>query len=134
LKNAIDSDVFTAVHLTMGLKNFKAAISELSHLASMGVPAVSLSASDKDPDTLMALGDARESAASLGLDLVWDLPVPYSAANPIYLEVEERTPGSGRSWLYVEPDGDVLPSQGLNEVLGNMLRDPWPMIWERALD
>jgi len=134
LKNAVDSDVFTAVHLTLGLKNFKAAISELGHLASMGVPAVSLSASDKAPDTLMALGEARESAASLGLDLVWDLPVPYSAANPIDLEVEERTPGAGRSWLYVEPDGDVLPSQGLNEVLGNMLRDPWPTIWERARD
>ncbi len=134
LKNAIDSDVFTAVHLTLNPKNAGHAIEELRRLAEMGVPAVSLSAMGRDPDVLMALGEAREKAAELGLDLIWDLPVPYSATNPITLEVEEGIPGAGRSWLYIEPDGDVLPAQGLNEVLGNILKDPWATIWERAGD
>jgi hypothetical protein len=132
LKNAIDSDVFTAVHLTLNPENARGAVAELRRLADMGVPAISLSATGKDPEVLMALGEARERAAEAGLDLVWDLPVPYSASNPITLEVEEGIPGAGRSWLYVEPDGDVLPAQGLNEVLGNMLKDPWPVIWARA--
>jgi hypothetical protein len=134
LKNAIDSDVFTAVHLTLNPNNAGSAVEELRRLAEMGVPAVSLSATGKEPDVLMALGGAREKAAELGMDLIWDLPVPYSATNPISLEVEESIPGAGRSWLYVEPDGDVLPAQGLNEVLGNMLKDPWAVIWERAGD
>ena len=35
-----------------------------------------------------------------------------------------------RQHLYVEPDGDVLPAQGYNVVLGNLLRDSWEAIWE----
>jgi MoaA/NifB/PqqE/SkfB family radical SAM enzyme len=40
--------------------------------------------------------------------------------------------GGGRAWLYVEPDGDALPTQGVDRVLGNVLRDSWADIWARA--
>jgi MoaA/NifB/PqqE/SkfB family radical SAM enzyme len=40
--------------------------------------------------------------------------------------------GGGRAWLYVEPDGDVLPTQGVDRVLGNVLRDSWADIWARV--
>ena len=67
--------------------------------------------------------------------LVWDLPVPYSAFNPVAVELQqahEAAPeGAGNAWLYVEPDGDVLPAQGVNKVLGNLLTDPWKKIWKR---
>jgi len=46
-------------------------------------------------------------------------------------EFEETSQGAGKAWLYVEPDGDVLPAQGINQVLGNMLIDPWEKIWEK---
>ena len=49
------------------------------------------------------------------------------------LESEEEeyiSEGAGRGWLYVEPDGDVLPSQGFNVVLGNILTDSWMEIWK----
>jgi MoaA/NifB/PqqE/SkfB family radical SAM enzyme len=76
----------------------------------------------------------RDQAANLGLSLVWDIPVPYSSSNPIAIEVvEDKTiEGAGRAWLYVEPDGDVLPAQGINRVLGNFLLDPWVEIWGKA--
>jgi MoaA/NifB/PqqE/SkfB family radical SAM enzyme len=79
-----------------------------------------------------ALTQGREWAAELGLDLVWDLPVPFSAHHPIRLDAPEAVEGGGRAWLYVEPDGDVLPSQGVDDVWGNILRDPWPEIWRHA--
>ncbi|MBE9474690.1 MAG: hypothetical protein IMY85_07340, partial [Chloroflexi bacterium] len=41
-------------------------------------------------------------------------------------------PGAGHAWLYVEPDGDVLPDQDINQVLGNLLNDPWETIWATA--
>ncbi len=77
---------------------------------------------------------ARELAAGLGLELVWDLPVPYSAQHPVKLEIPgtEHVDGAGRAWLYVEPDGDVLPTQGETTVLGNLLTDPWDQIWRIA--
>ena len=64
--------------------------------------------------------------------LVWDLPVPYSHFHPVALELaehEEVPQGAGKAWLYVEPDGDVLPAQGVNQVLGNLLNDSWNKIW-----
>ncbi len=63
------------------------------------------------------------------------MPVPYSSNNPVSLELEhdefqEAPEGAGKAWLYVEPDGDVLPAQGLyDQVLGNMLTDEWQEIW-----
>jgi MoaA/NifB/PqqE/SkfB family radical SAM enzyme len=73
----------------------------------------------------------RDVAADLGFTLRWDLPVPYSESNPVSIETEEDgTPsGAGKAWMYVEPDGDVLPTQGAaDQVLGNLLRDSWEKI------
>ena len=85
-------------------------------------------------DLADALAAASQKAADLDMRLVWDLPVPYSAFHPVAVELEEemtKVPdGAGKAWLYVEPDGDVLPAQGVNKVLGNILTDPWEKIWK----
>ena len=132
LKKVLAGDLFTTVHLT--LKKGIDLHPHIQHLSEMGANAISLSESDKDlTDELQEL---RDFAAIQQIDLVWDMPVPYSKNNPVALELEaaneEDVPeGAGRAWLYVEPDGDVLPSQGMyNQVLGNMLTDSWEKIWE----
>jgi MoaA/NifB/PqqE/SkfB family radical SAM enzyme len=102
----------------------------MDKLFEAGVEAVSLSVAD--PDLLQALSHLRDHAADIGLRIVFDLPVPYSAANPVALETaEDAAPsGAGKAWLYVEPDGDVLPAQGLAEqILGNILMDEWEKIY-----
>jgi organic radical activating enzyme len=131
LKNALATEIFTAVHL---LIEDKQGLGEQlwSHLEESGVSAISLSSAGDAPDLAQALAEARDEAARRGFDLIWDLPAPYSANNPISNELESPPSGAGRSWLYVEPDGDVLPSQGVNRILGNMLRDPWEQIWSHA--
>jgi MoaA/NifB/PqqE/SkfB family radical SAM enzyme len=99
----------------------------------MEVSAISLSASSGSLDS--NLESARELAAEFEIDLVWDIPVPYSSHNPVAVEMEaeeiEIPKGSGRAWLYIEPDGDVLPAQGINNVLGNVLTDTWEQIWSQ---
>ena len=132
LQRALDTDVFTAVHITLSQQNLKAAQSLLSICTERGVPAVSLSISEHSDAMKDALLRLREHAAEIGLELIWDLPAPYSASNPISLELDEVPQGAGRAWLYVEPDGDVLPAQGVNNVLGNLLRDGWEAVWKQA--
>jgi MoaA/NifB/PqqE/SkfB family radical SAM enzyme len=127
LDAALATEIFTAVHLII---NDASAITDLDQLANKGVTAVSLTA--RTADTVDSLQNARDHAAYLGLDLIWDLPVPYSSRNPISLELESQLQGDGRTWIYVEPDGDVLPAQGIDAILGNMLRDPWDQIWMQA--
>ena len=129
LKNVLSADLFVAVHHTLTLQTVVITRQTLERISSLGVKAVSLSASD--PALHESLIEFRNQAASLGLSLIWDLPVPYSAFNPIALETQlENLPTSaGHAWLYIEPDGDVLPAQGINQILGNILRDPWDSLW-----
>ena len=129
LEKTASQDIFTAVHLTITPAN-KAEIPDLlDRVAQMEVNAISLSA---PPGLKEEVQTARQHVARLNLSLIWDLPVPYSSLNPVALELEneELPTGAGRAWLYVEPDGDVLPAQGINEVLGNFLTDSWETIWK----
>jgi len=126
--NAMVEDLSVAVHLTLIPDIQAQAKSILERLAGMGVRRISLSASDPALD--QALTAFREVAAVLQMDLVWNLPVPYSKRHPVALEAGDALiEGAGRAWLYVEPDGDVRPAQGDPKVLGNLLTDPWEMIW-----
>ncbi|MGI6740103.1 MAG: PqqD family peptide modification chaperone [Brevefilum sp.] len=134
LENVLAEDLYTTVHLTLhqgeDLKPY------IKRLAELGANSLSLSTIDKDLSD--ALQDLRDYAAIQQLDLVWDLPVPYSWNNPVSIELERSEPmklpkGAGKAWLYVEPDGDVLPAQGLCEqILGNILEDSWEDIWKKT--
>ena len=134
IQQSAASDIYTTVHLTLTPENRDNLKSYLERLSTLEVPSVSFSASTEDLDDDLAA--AQEYAANLDISLVWDTPVPYSQKNPFALEFKgrERPPGAGHAWLYVEPDGDVLPDQEINEVLGNLVRDPWDQIWQAALN
>jgi hypothetical protein len=129
--NAMVEDLSVAVHLTLTPEVQAQTRSILERLAGMGVRQVSLSASD--PALTESLTNAREQAAVLQMDLVWNLPVPYSKIHPVAVEAGDALiEGAGRAWLYVEPDGDVRPAQGDPKMLGNLLRDPWEKVWGKG--
>lgn len=134
IQAAAESDLYTTVHLTITPQDEHEVVPYLNRFAELGVESVSLSASSDQ--LIEALLSARELAANLDLSLEWDVPVPYSPKNPFALEFSgrERPPGAGHAWLYVEPDGDVLPDQDINQVLGNLLTDPWEKIWPAKLE
>lgn len=130
LETIMPEDLFVTAHLTLTPSLAASASQTLERLSSLGVTSLSLSASEGSlQETMQGL---RNRAAELGLTLRWDLPVPYSAHNPASLEVvDDAIPdGAGKVWLYVEPDGDVLPAQGEpDKLLGNLLHDPWDKIY-----
>jgi hypothetical protein len=132
IETIMPQDIHTTVHITWTTQNIQSAPEILKRLSELGVKTLSLSSPD---DSLAdAARQIRSQVASSGFNLVWDLPVPYSASNPVAVEIaEDETPkdGAGQAWLYVEPDGDVTPSQGNPRVLGNMLSDEWQTIWEK---
>jgi len=124
LEMILNEDLFTTVHLTLTPKSdLKPAIEKL---AEMKVNAISLSTSD--PSLSTTLQTLRDLVAINQIELVWDMPVPYSGWNPIAMELEEK--GTTFANLYVEPDGDVLPAQGINDVMGNMVSQSWDEIWQ----
>lgn len=132
IRDAMAEDIFTTVHLTITKSNKKKINAILDKLAKIKISAISLSVNDLSLKE--EIKNARDHAGELGLKLVWDIPVPYSSFHPIALELAENnesTKGAGKAWLYVEPDGDVLPEQGQNKVLGNLLTDEWSAIWHK---
>jgi organic radical activating enzyme len=132
LRDALREDIFVTVHLTISKRDGLEPL--LDRLVEMGVQSISLSASK--PDLKDELNEMRHAVAYRNISLVWDLPVPYSRFNPVSLELAELdeppVEGAGRAWLYVEPDGDVLISQGKPTVIGNLLTQPWEEIWTKA--
>ncbi|MHC1785119.1 MAG: radical SAM/SPASM domain-containing protein [Anaerolineaceae bacterium] len=133
IRDVLAEDIFLTVHMTLTKKNMGKTLTALDRLASMGAKSISLSSAE--PGLAEELKSLREAAAVKELAIEWDLPVPYSTFNPILLELQEgeKPPqGAGNAWLYVEPDGDVLPAQGINERLGNLLTDSWKEIWEKS--
>jgi organic radical activating enzyme len=131
LRDTLVEDIFVTVHLTITHDNAGEAVALVEKLGSLGVKSISLSA--ESGELLAALNAARQKTAALNMELVWDLPVPYSAQNPVTLEQQEEAEpprGAGSAWLYLEPDGDVLPAQGELRVLGNLLSDDWDAIWK----
>jgi len=77
LDHAIPEDLFVAVHITITEENQTKVPALIQRLADLGVHTVSLSASG--PDLGPALETARDLIAELDFNLVWNLPVPYSA-------------------------------------------------------
>jgi organic radical activating enzyme len=133
VKDVIAEDIFLTVHLTLTRKNQPQFEKILEKLSKLQVKSLSLSA--ESSELWKVLPQFTQKAVESGFSLVWDMPVPYSAFNPIALELEQgdtRSKGAGTSWLYVEPDGDVLIGQGHPSVLGNFLTDPWLKIWAEA--
>ncbi|HUH99112.1 MAG TPA: radical SAM protein [Anaerolineales bacterium] len=131
LQTIAAEDIFVTPHLTVTNDNASNAVQVLGRLAALGVRSLSLTFTDLQ----LPAADLQNKAASLGLTLKHDLPVPYSANHPVALETaDDNIPdGAGRTWMYVEPDGDVLPAQGLaDQILGNLLRDPWEEIYRKA--
>ena len=127
--NILSGDIFLAVHLTVLEGNLAEVKALMTKLCEIGLKAVSLSAND--PELKEDLLQARKHAATLQLELVWNLPVPYSILHPVWMELgNPPVEAVGKAWLYVEPDGDVLPGQGVVQVLGNLLTDPWEKIWK----
>jgi MoaA/NifB/PqqE/SkfB family radical SAM enzyme len=128
--DALNEDIFVTVHLTVTSEDNDAPFMTMDRLVKMGVKSISISGSK--PEYEESVKKCGAYAAQKGLSLVWDLPVPYSNFHPVAMELAGEKPisGAGKAWLYVEPDGDVLPAQGINQVLGNLLTDNWDSIWK----
>jgi MoaA/NifB/PqqE/SkfB family radical SAM enzyme len=136
LRNAIAGDIYVVAQIPITPDNAGTIVETIAYLAEAGVPAIALSsplrgvAEERAQQLKDAMEEAQSAAYAHGMTLIWDLAAPYSHVNPIETETEISSDQVVSQHLYIEPDGDALPAQGHNVVLGNILRDPWETIWE----
>ena len=75
----------------------------------------------------------RDRARALGMRFLWYTPTEYCRLSPVELELGARRCNAGEYSMCIEPNGDVLPCQSYYTPVGNILRDPWPRIWQSGL-
>ncbi len=127
VRDALAEDIHLTVHLTVLRGSLQRTKGAIQKLLDLGVNEFSLSAADAAAQP--ELREAADLIAARGGHLVWNLPVPYSDQNPVALEEGDEYPrGAGKAWIYIEPDGDVLPGQDILKPCGNLLTDEWDAI------
>jgi len=75
----------------------------------------------------------RDRALELGMRFLWYTPTAYCRLSPVELELGPRRCNAAEYSIAIEPNGDVLPCQSYYVPVGNIIRDPWPKIWESPL-
>jgi len=70
-------------------------------------------------------GKARE----LGMKFMWYTPTQYCQLDPVSLELGVKACSAARINMCIGPQGEVYPCQSYFEVVGKILEDEWPKIW-----
>ena len=84
-------------------------------------------------ELIPVLRAVRDRAAELKMRFLWYTPTMYCRLSPLELELGARRCNAGEYSMCIEPNGDVLPCQSYYVRAGNILRDPWPAIWQSEL-
>ena len=73
---------------------------------------------------------ACRKADELGVSLQWYSPGCYAVVNPIVLGLGAKCCSAAAHNMLIQPDGSALPCQSWPEAVGNVLTDPWKLIWK----
>jgi radical SAM protein with 4Fe4S-binding SPASM domain len=145
ISNAIVAGLHVTTNTTLTRKNVAHALETVDFLHRLGVETFAMNGmifagrgrSCGDAVAVEELGGVlaavRDRAKTLGMRFLWYTPTEYCRLSPLELELGARRCNAGEYSMCIEPNGDVLPCQSYYEVAGNILRDPWPSIWESDL-
>ncbi len=87
-----------------------------------------------DGELCKILEDACLVADKLGMDLQWYSPGCYTLGlNPLTLGFGAKACSAAAHNMTIQPDGTVLPCQSWPNSVGNILLDPWRIIWDHPV-
>jgi radical SAM protein with 4Fe4S-binding SPASM domain len=145
IQNVLATRIFVMTNTTLLSHNTSSLAGTLDYLASLGVPTIGLNAliySGRGANVGTGLPEsalppllelARDKTQAAGQRLIWYTPTQYCNFDPVLLDLGVKGCTAARYNMCIEPDGSVLPCQSYYQSLGNMLSDPWPMIWNHDL-
>jgi radical SAM protein with 4Fe4S-binding SPASM domain len=73
----------------------------------------------------------KERANDHGLKFVWYSPVPLCLFNPAAHGLGSQSCSAADGLLSIAPDGQVLPCSSFEQGVGNLLREPFDVVWNR---
>ncbi len=144
IKKAIDSSVFTLTNTTLMEYNYKDVEDFIHFLSDLGLERVAFNsiiysgkAKREHALSVEQLKETLERVVTtcdeLGLELIWYTPTERCKIDPVEYGLGLKVCSAARINVTVEPNGDVIPCQSWFEPMGNMLTDPWEVIWNSKL-
>jgi radical SAM protein with 4Fe4S-binding SPASM domain len=145
IENALASGVHTITNTTITRRNQGHTLETVDFLHNLGLRTFAMNGMIyaggglANPTALPAedmaalLVAVRERAVALGMRFLWYTVTDYCQLSPVELGLDPKRCNAGEYSICVEPNGDVLPCQSYYVAAGNILEDPWDMIWNSAL-
>jgi radical SAM protein with 4Fe4S-binding SPASM domain len=85
-------------------------------------------------DLKTTIARALEAAKQNEIKLEWYSPTCYKQFNPLEFGFGPKSCSAAQYNMTVQPDGSVIPCQSwFKDILGRMLVDPWPQIWNHPV-
>jgi radical SAM protein with 4Fe4S-binding SPASM domain len=73
----------------------------------------------------------KERANEYGMRFVWYSPVPLCLFNPVAHGLGSQSCSAADGLLSIAPDGSVLPCSSFEQGVGNLLHEPFDVVWNR---
>ncbi|MGD8623627.1 MAG: PqqD family peptide modification chaperone [Anaerolineae bacterium] len=73
----------------------------------------------------------KERANEHGMKFVWYSPVPLCLFNPVAHGLGSQSCSASDGLLSIAPDGSVLPCSSFEQGVGNLLHEPFDVVWNR---
>lgn len=73
----------------------------------------------------------KERANKHGMKFVWYSPVPLCLFNPVAHGLGSQSCSAADGLLSIAPDGSVLPCSSFEQGVGNLLHEPFALVWNR---
>ena len=73
----------------------------------------------------------KERANEQGMRFVWYSPVPLCLFNPVAHGLGSQSCSAADGLLSIAPDGSVLPCSSFEQGVGNLLHEPFDVVWNQ---
>jgi radical SAM protein with 4Fe4S-binding SPASM domain len=145
IENALAGDLHTITNTTLTRRNADHALEIIDFLYDLGLRTFAMNGiiyaggGESTPDALPAgelaalLAAIRDRAAALDMRFLWYTVTDYCRLSPVALGLAPKRCNAAEYSICIEPNGDVLPCQSYYVAAGNLLEDPWDVIWNGDL-
>jgi radical SAM protein with 4Fe4S-binding SPASM domain len=145
IRNCLAEGLYTITNTTLTAKNAPGIAGTVGFIASLGLKTFACNGiihTGSGPQKELELDNAaltaaletvKRAAQTYMLRFIWYTPTQYCEVHPVELGVGLKQCSAAKYAMCVEPNGDVLPCQSWYRPVGNLLKDPWPAIWDHPL-
>jgi len=143
IKNMVPTPIYATTNTTLNKHNANGFLETIEFLHDLGVNVFgcnsliySGNASKIADEFALTIDKLKEllprierKAHELGMKFMWYTPTQYCQLDPVSLELGVKSCSAARINMCIGPQGEVHPCQSYFEVVGNILEDEWPKIW-----